>query len=749
MAGHNRDDTERLSRIVATQRDIAAAGSDLEAMMRLVLDRSVSLTGADGAMLCLVDGDQLITRAAVGIARRGQTSRPLESSVAKHAIETGLPLLIEDAEHDPRVNRDMQRAVGDKSLICVPLFQGPRVVGAMNVMSSATGKLLTEEDRETLEMLSVVLSAAVSHAAEFEARRAQGETLARFRTLFDGASIGIVRSDYEGVVVEVNPAVEEMLGYSADELIGVSFRNFMHRDDLERSVARFDDMMAGRCDSYQFERRYNCKDGSVMWGQSTAVLERDGEGQPRFVLSMIENITERKLAEQALVRQSELNQHQALHDALTGLANRTLFRERIEQAIREAARDQSRLAVLVMDLDNFKEVNDSLGHHAGDLLLAELGRRVRGAVRGADTVARLGGDEFGIMLSKAGGRSEIIPALERICNALERPVSVQDLPLSVEASIGVALFPDDGADVETLLQRADVAMYSAKAANAPYAFYDEALDNRDPTRVMLVGELRRAIEARELVLFYQPKARLGTGEIESVEALLRWQHPERGLIYPDAFIPLAQQTGLIVPLTLFVIDEALQQCRRFLDAGLRLPVAVNLSTRNLLDPEFPDQVEGLLAQWDVEPAMLRFELTESTMIADPARTKEVLERFFCLGIMLSIDDFGTGYSSLAYLTRLPVSEIKIDRSFVMNMHTSDDDATIVRSIIDLGGNLGLSVVAEGVENQEIWDDLEALGCPLAQGYHLCRPLPADALAEWLSGPETRATAVGGGPARAA
>ena len=256
---------------------------------------------------------------------------------------------------------------------------------------------------------------------------------------------------------------------------------------------------------------------------------------------------------------------------------------------------------------------------------------------------------------------------------------------------------------------------------SPYAFYDEALDNRDPTRVMLVGELRRAIELRELVLFYQPKAKLGTGEIESVEALLRSQHPERGLIYPDAFIPLAQQTGLIVPLTLFVIDEALQQCRRFLDAGLRLPVAVNLSTRNLLDPEFPDQVEGLLAHWDVEPAMLRFELTESTMIADPARTKEVLERFL-----------------------LP-RDHALDRRFRHRLLV----ATIVRSIIDLGGNLGLSVVAEGVENQEIWDDLEALGCPLAQGYHLCRPLPADALAEWLSGPQTRAEAVGGGPARAA
>jgi diguanylate cyclase (GGDEF)-like protein/PAS domain S-box-containing protein len=730
-------DAERLSRIVETQRDIVAAGNDLDAVTGIVLASSCALTGADGAMLSFVEGDELVTHGAIGIAERGKRRRPLAASVARHAINSGRPLLVEDCERDDRLDREMQRAIGDKSLICVPLFQGSSVVGALNVMSSPTGKTLTEDDRRTMEMLSVVLSAAVSSAAETEARRAQTEALGRLRLLFEGASMGIVRSNREGIVVEVNPAVEEMLGYPAEELVGLSLREFMHPDDLDHSIALFDEMIAGRKDTYSLERRYRRKDGKLMWGHSTAVLERDAEGEPWHVLSLIENITERKLAEEALVRQSEVNQHQALHDALTGLPNRTLYNERIEQAIRQAARRRTRLAVLIMDLDNFKEVNDSLGHHAGDTLLTELGTRVRNAVRGADTVARLGGDEFGILLSEVGGREEVVPAIERICHALERPIPVQGLPLSVEASIGVALFPDDGTDAEALLQRADVAMYAAKEGNSPYSFYDEALDKRDPTRVMLVGELRRAIEERELILYYQPKARLGSGEIDSLEALLRWQHPERGLIYPDAFIPLAQQTGLIVPLTLRVVDEALEQCRRFLDRGTRLPVAVNLSSRNLLDPEFPDQIEALLERWEVDPAMLRFELTESTMIADPIRTREVLERLSTLGIQISIDDFGTGYSSLAYLKRLPVNEIKIDRSFVMDMHASEDSATIVRSIIDLGGNLGLSVVAEGVETKETWDELEALGCPLAQGYHLSRPMPADALADWLDGRAAR------------
>jgi diguanylate cyclase (GGDEF)-like protein/PAS domain S-box-containing protein len=473
MGAGEHSDSERLSRIVETQRQIAAAGNDLSGVTALVLDRSRALTGAEGAMLSLVEGDQLVTRAAVGIAAHAPRVRPLESTVARHAIETGLPLLIEDCENDPRVNREMQRATGDKSLICVPLFQGPRVIGAINVMSRATGKRLTEEDRQTMEILSVVLSAAVSHAAEYEARRAQSEALSRFKTLFEGASIGILRSDRDGDVVEVNPAVEELLGYAADELVGVNFRDTFHPDDVAATNELFDELIRGKRDSYRLERRYHRKDGEIIWGQSTAVLERDADGQPSFVLTMIENITERKLAEQELVRQSELNQHQALHDALTGLANRTLFADRIEQAIRDARRGGSRLAVMVMDLDRFKRVNDSYGHHAGDILLAEVGTRVKGAVRASDTVARLGGDEFGILLHNAGDTADVVRAVERICAAFELPVSVEERPLSVEASLGISVYPDNARDMDTLLQLADLAMYASKQGGSRYAFYDE------------------------------------------------------------------------------------------------------------------------------------------------------------------------------------------------------------------------------------------------------------------------------------
>ena len=285
-----------------------------------------------------------------------------------------------------------------------------------------------------------------------------------------------------------------------------------------------------------------------------------------------------------------------------------------------------------MDLDRFKEINDSLGHAAGDELLVELGGRLEHALRASDTVARLGGDEFGVLLPDPEVPEDILRVVERMQAAIEEPVTVQGLPLALEGSIGIAVFPDHGGDVETLLQRADVAMYQAKAENAGYAFYDEAsCGTHDPGRLTLVGELRRALEHRELTLYYQPKAVLADGEVHSVEALLRWNHPARGLVGPDDFIPLAQQTGLIKPLTLYVIDEALRQCRAWLEAGERLAIAVNLSTRNLLDIQFPTEVRGLLDRWRIDPALLELEITESTMLADPMRTKQILERLSAHG----------------------------------------------------------------------------------------------------------------------
>jgi diguanylate cyclase (GGDEF)-like protein len=438
-------------------------------------------------------------------------------------------------------------------------------------------------------------------------------------------------------------------------------------------------------------------------------------------------------ASRKLRRQAEENERLALHDHLTGLPNRSLFLDRVDHALRGSARTGSGVAVLLMDLDRFKEVNDTLGHHCGDLMLKELARRLAAVVRPTDTVARLGGDEFALLVPNLMQPDAGVALAERIGRALQEPFVVDGLPLEAEASVGIALHPQHGDDVETLLQRADVAMYVAKETKTHYAVYDPDADNYRPERLTLVGELRRAIENRELVLHYQPKATLVDGRVRGVEALVRWQHPERGLVPPDVFIPVAEHTGLIRPLTLFVVEEALKQCRQWREQGFELTVAVNVAMRNILDEEFPYELGRMLRRYGLGAEVLELELTETSVLADPPRAKQILQRLRDTGVSLAVDDFGTGYASLAYLSELPVDEIKIDRSFVMAMDREEQHARIVRSTIDLGRNLDLSVVAEGVESAAVWEQLVELGCDSAQGYFLAKPLPANELTTWLGG----------------
>ena len=424
-------------------------------------------------------------------------------------------------------------------------------------------------------------------------------------------------------------------------------------------------------------------------------------------------------------RQMEEIEYRALYDDLSGLPNRTLFRDQIEAAL---VGDSA--AVMLLDLDRFKEINDALGHKTGDLLLRELGARLADRIGDSASVARLGGDEFGILLPSASIDDALAEA-ERVHAALELPFALGGLPLEIATSIGIAHFPEHGDDADTLLQRADVAMYLAKGAHAGTAVYDIEQDANDADRLALAAELRRAIEQEQLVLYYQPKASLASGLVVGVEALVRWEHPERGLVPPNDFIPVAERTGLIKPLSRYVLRAAIRQCHAWNAEGRDLHVAVNLTIPDLLDLTLPDYIAGLLEETGVRPAQLELELTESTILADPFRVHQVLTRFDEMGIGLAIDDFGTGYSSFAYLKRLPVQTIKIDRSFVMGMCEDESDATIVRSTVDLARNLGLGVVAEGVESQEIWDALRAQGCSLAQGYFISRPVPADELAQVL------------------
>ncbi|MGH2682868.1 MAG: putative bifunctional diguanylate cyclase/phosphodiesterase [Actinomycetota bacterium] len=439
-------------------------------------------------------------------------------------------------------------------------------------------------------------------------------------------------------------------------------------------------------------------------------------------------------ASRHLQQQAEENRHQALHDTLTGLPNRTLFHDRVHQALLTARRDGLRLAVMIMDVDRFKEINETLGHQNGDRLLRLIALRLKGSLRESDTIARLGGDEFGLLLQRVEQPGAAAQVARKVIKALkDQPLVVGGLTLDIGASLGIAQFPEHGEDVDALLQRADVAMYAAKESLAGYETYREDHNRYSPSRLALAGELRRAIEERALILHYQPKAELGSGRIRGVEALVRWHHPTRGLLTAEEFVPLAESTGLIKGLTLLVLEAGLRQLRTWRRSGMEITVAVNISAANLHDPRFPREVKQLLRRWKVDPSWLELEITESSIMKDSARALEVLAELSAMGVRLSIDDFGTGYSSLAYLQQLPVQEIKIDKSFVLGLVADPSAAMIVRSVIDLGRNLGLSVVAEGVETEAIWRQLNDLGADLAQGFYLGKPAPSDETGRLLAG----------------
>jgi diguanylate cyclase (GGDEF)-like protein/PAS domain S-box-containing protein len=570
-----------------------------------------------------------------------------------------------------------------------------------------------------------------SESAIFEAE-------ARFRSAFEYAPIGMGLASIDGRLVRVNRAYGEILGRPPEDLVGMTIRDLTHPGDWESNALQFRALVAGETDRYHVEKRYLHADGHIVWVTVSASCVRDDEGRPLHLIGQIEDVTERRQMRERLA-------HAAVHDQLTGLPNRVLFMDRLELALSRAQRDHHRVALMFLDLDRFKLINDSFGHETGDRMLVRVAHRLGGALRAVDTLARFGGDEFTV-LCEVTDKAEALEVAERLVKTMEKPLTLSGTELFVSVSLGLALSDSGRESGPEMLRNADVAMYRAKE-RGPSRIEVYRTDDETSTirRLRTSNELHRALERDELELYYQPMVDLHDGQMVGIEALCRWHHPTRGLLLPGEFIGLAEDSGLIVQLGAWVLRQACCQAAQWHDVRTlagedpgRLNISVNVSAQQLADPSFPRQVASALTESGLDPDKLWLEITESTLMSTGDVNVAALAALRALGLHLEIDDFGTGYSSLSYLKRLPVEVLKVDQSFVDELDCDSDDVAIVRAIVGLGESLGLAIVAEGVERPAQADVLMSLGCVLAQGYlfgfpqptSALEPFPADDLRSW-------------------
>jgi diguanylate cyclase (GGDEF)-like protein/PAS domain S-box-containing protein len=642
-------------------------------------------------------------------ATAAQASYRRGEGLAGKVWETGAPVSVPDVAADDSPRSVAAVAAGLRGIVGFPVRSGRRVVGMI--------ALHTWAPRELDDGLLAVMNDVGSQIGEFvERKRAEialQESEKRMRSVLDNVSDGLATIEQSGIIESANPAVVKLFGYPEQELVGQqadvliatthrsAFVNYLERRlKVDIPVSGAHETMGKR------------KNGSLF--PLEFVVSSMQIGSRHLFIATLRDISERKAHTDAL-------EYQALHDALTGLPNRSLFGDRLRQALLAARRNQKMFGVLLLDLDRFKDINDALGHDRGDSLLQEVTARLRGVLRATDTIARLGGDEFAVLTTDAKHPDDVVATAKKILAALEGPFAIADQMVETGASIGTAMYPLHGDDPSTLLRRADVAMYVAKRSGGGYAVYAPEQEAQTLRRSGLAGELRRSIPQGELVLHYQPQVTLATGAIHSVEALVRWNHPREGLMPPDRFIPMAEETGIIHPLTAWVIDSALAQLTKWLADGLDVSVSLNVSPRNIEDHSLEEMVARALGTFKVEPQRLTLEITEGVAMA--AAAAKALHRLNEMGVRLALDDFGTGYSSLLYLMRLPVNEIKIDRSFVSALASDPDSGAIVRSAVGLGHNLGLRVVAEGLQDRAAEAVLVEAGCDAAQGFLVGRPAP--------------------------
>jgi diguanylate cyclase (GGDEF)-like protein/PAS domain S-box-containing protein len=688
--------------------EVRPAKNGVEAIVRLhdetfdLIISDILMPEMDGFMLCQqIKGDDSLSR----IPFIFYTASYLEPEHEKLALALGASAFIikpaEPAEFLKKVEEVFAKhREGKLSIPVVPKVEKTELVHMYGeVVSKKLGEKLQELEAE---------------------REALRESEKRFRSIFESIQDLYYRTDIDGGVINVSPSCFAITGYKPEEIIGQASTAFYadpgQRDELMQQLRQ-----KGVVNDY--EVLLVKKNGSRRTASISSHLLFDDEHQLTGVEGTLRDITERKLAEAKM-------EHLALYDTLTDLPNRTMLHDLLQRTT-ASTDSKGSFALFFIGLDRFKVVNETLGHAAGDRALQKVANRLQQFSHGVNPVVRPGGDVFALLLTPLVDSQQPLRTAREILEVFAAPLKLEGYAVDVEISIGIALYPDHGEDADTLMARAEVAMGAAKSAHSRIAVYDAKMEQYTLEHLQLAGELRHAIEQNELILHYQPKINMKKKHIIGVEALVRWQHPEKGFMAPGLFIPMAEQTGLIHPLTYWVLNEALAQVSRWHQQGLELIISINLAVQNLLDAQLVDVIAKGLQDWEVEPSWLILEITESGLMAEPVRAQETLLKLHAMGIRLSIDDFGTGHSSLAYLKDLPVDELKIDQSFILNMPSDETQAMIVRSTIGLAHNLGLTTTAEGIETQAVWDQLQALNCDIAQGYFMSRPLAAADFMRWL------------------
>lgn len=740
-------ETKELSNALVRIDMIINSRLDMDEIMKSVVAEAALATGCESSLIAEREEGGWKIRYAYNfpLETAGSTFSSKDTPFAEIAAETKRPVVLNDAHNDPRANRAAQEKYGIRSVTVVPLVIKGKTLGALFLNFHSSAVVFTETQIDFADKLASLVSLSLENARLFEEHRKSDEALrkseeelkksqeisrARFALLqavYATAPVGLCFVDNTFRCIHVNRKLAEISGLTVEEQIGKTIRDVVPEmaETIEANYRRI--LETGKpVEDVEMRCTMRSQPGRERFWLASHYPVKDPVGRVFGINTVVQEITERKRMEEEI-------RYQAHHDDLTDLPNRKLFIEILGIDLAEARRHRKRLAILFLDLDRFKEINDTLGHAAGDQLLIEVAGRLRHTIREADTVARVGGDEFSILISDFANIEDINIIARKTLNSFLQPYVIAGHELHVTTSIGISIYPDDSEEKEALLKYADIAMYHAKEIGKNnYQFYNPDINIRSIERMRLENRLRQTLEREELVVYYQPQVNLGTSRITGAEALVRWRHPELGLLSPAQFIPVAEETGFIVSLDEWVLRIACMQAKSWQETGYPpTRVTVNLSTRQFQQANFVEKVSSILKETELEPDFLEIEITENTAMQNIERTVANLSKLNEMGVSFSIDDFGTGYSSLNHLKKLPLQKLKIDKSFIRGLGEDLNDQAIVNAVIAMAHNMNLQVVAEGVETREQLSFLQGNNCDGMQGFLFSEPLPAAEMRELL------------------